>query len=257
MYVNDMYVNDMYVNDMYVNDMYVNEYVPSHVIDPFDFNESIFIGIISTVFFVFLYCAVQKIQKEQHIKNKEYTARVVSLIHAVISTIGSAYALYSHEGMSFYAPIATRVQSNWQMFTFAYFTVDTIVMFVTNTFDFKYFVHHIISMSSLACGAFYGMYGVLVTSAQLVGEISNPFMHSRWILNSHGYRESKLCKIITKIWFCIFFASRVLICPLLGYHAIMIMHWIFWPLVWIMIVFSSLFLYEVYEMEKRNEWWVG
>ena len=114
-----------------------------------------------------------------------------------------------------------------------------------------------IAMASLFCGSVFGIYGPIVASAQLAGEISNPFMHLRWLLNADDKRDTFLCRFCTKMWYVTFFLARLVICPYLGYYAVMVMHPVFWPQVWLMIIFSGKFMWDAIQADRKGEWWIG
>jgi hypothetical protein len=301
--------------------------LPLHVIDPFNLSESLTVGAV-TVFFVFslhyflgsfsssssLASVNNKKTKnfrffqlnnntnnnnknnsdaaiEEIFINEEYRARIISFLHALFSTIGSAHALYQNlvvhnnngQNVWFDTREATRSEANWQMFSFAYFACDTIMMllpFVKNYFSpstaskqsekeklliekrnketTTFFIHHLIALASLSCGSFLGIYGPIVCAAQLAGEISNPFMHLRWLMNADGRRDHFVCKhICTKMWYLTFFVSRLIISPYLSIFAVRVMHPVFWPQVWLMIIFSGKFIYDAWKSDKKGEWWTG
>jgi len=95
--------------------------------------------------------------------------------------IFSIYSIYYHEHREYGSP-ATRVQANCQMISLAYFTVDTFFI-ILSKFDLIFFIHHLVSIVTLANGSLFGIHGYIVCAVLLVGEISNPFMHLRWILH--------------------------------------------------------------------------
>jgi hypothetical protein len=187
----------------------------------------------------------------------DFGARVVSWVHSVVSTVASAYALYAHAraGGWFDSP-TTRLESWAQAISFAYFSVD-LVFTVFFAWDPLFFFHHVISMASLVCGSFFGIYGFVVCAALLAGEVSNPFMHTRWLLNASGLRHTTMCRVATALWFPTFFIARVVVSPWIAYYAVQVMHWSYWPQVFLMIVFSVKFIVDAARAEMAGEWWSG
>lgn len=271
-----------FVSTSTTSSMMMKQHVPEHISDPFSLHESLTVGLTTAILVTYLHFHLQeKISREnkelasssalsknsnnKKTRDPEFGARIISFLHAFISSIGSAYALYTHlvsnnnsdfTAAWFNTREATRLEANWQMFSLSYFFCDTMFM-IFSTFDATFFVHHMIAMASLSCGSLFGIYGPIVASAQLAGEISNPFMHLRWLLNAEDRRDSWLCKFCTKMWYLTFFTSRILICPFLGIHAIRVMHPVFWPQVWLMIIFSGKFIYDSYKADKKGIWWIG
>ena len=263
--------------------------IPEHIADPFDLHESLTVAITTAALVTYIHFTLQdrlyggdnkttapSTTKELNVvgnNNKsssssssslktldpEFGARIVSFLHAVISTVGSGYALWYHmtDGSSWFdTRPATRLEANWQMFSLSYFACDTLFM-LFGKFDLTFFIHHLIAMASLVCGSLFGIYGPIVASAQFCGEISNGPMHLRWLLNASEKRDTLLCKVSTQLWFVTFFVARLVVCPYLGYYAVLVMHPVFWPQVWLMIIFSGKFLFDAVQKERKGEWWIG
>jgi TLC domain len=227
--------------------------IPTHISDPIDIYESIKVGIITTLICTIChYLSYYKLSKKY--ENKELGARVISFIHSVISTIFSAYAIYHHQGGKLDSP-ATRLEANCQMLSLAYFVVDTFFMIFIH-FDIMFLIHHLIAITMLSCGGIFGIYGYILCLALLVGEISNPFLHLRWIVNIMA-PNSSIFKICTNLWFGVFFITRVILCPYIFIRGMYIVHWLFLPQSFGMILFSGIFLYDVYKKEKNGEIWIG
>lgn len=232
-------------------------WIPIHEADPVNVNEALVCGAVSTIFFTVL--GIILTRRLNVIKNNdEYGARVCSLIHAIFSTAGCGYALYQHatDGGTFTSP-TTRLQGDWHMFSFGYFFADTILMFIYKI-DYLYILHHAVTLSCcgsvLMPGATWAM-GASVAVAG--GEITNPIMHTRWILAAEGKRDSAAVKWLTRLWFPIFFAMRYIVAPPLAYQMLQHMPPIFIPLIVGMTLESMRYFIKAALQYWRGEWWPG
>ena len=233
--------------------------LPKEITDPFNLMESLVVGAASSV--VFLYLGVYfKERYNKPLKNDEYGARILSLIHAVISAIGCGYALLDHTGGFFDSVGATRLQGDFAMFSFAYFLVDTIIMFLWK-FDMTYFLHHVVTLSVCGSTALAGKYGFATCFAIWGGEVTNPFMHARWLLHANNPQEAKtpstMMRVLTIVWFILFFGFRFFGAPLVVYYMVILMPIYFAPLCIGIMVMSWKFFFDALKMEMRGEWWVG
>lgn len=229
---------------------------PTHEVDPFNMSEVLAVGAVSFVFFLLLGVYLTKTLNALK-KNDEYGARVCSFIHAVISVAGSGYAMYEHEGGWFDTP-TTRLEADWMMFSFAYFAADTVLMMVY-AWDWLYAGHHLVTMACCGSVAFYphAHWAFSICFATCGGEITNMFMHPRWILAAEGLKHSALCKWLTRLWFVTFFLLRFFGAPFVVYHMVMQMPFYFAPLSVSIMVLSWTFFVNAVNKERAGEWWSG
>jgi hypothetical protein len=259
--------------------------IPKHESDPFNPTEAQIIGAASSVIFLFLNVYFRE-RFNKPMKNDEYGARVISLIHSVISAIGCGYAWMTHTGGFFDTVQSTRLEADFAMFSFSYFLVDTVVM-IAWKFDLTYFLHHIVTISFTGTTAFLGHFGFAVCFATWGGEFTNPMMHLRWLLHAnnpqevirlyhpqncksedltsptdpaareHAHRTIWWVRALTNTWFVSFFLMRFFGAPLVVYYMVTGMPWFMAPLGIGIMVMSWKFFFDSLKLERKGEWWSG
>ena len=236
-----------------------HHHLPKDITDPFNLTESLVIGAACSVVFLYLNIYFRE-RYNRPLKNDEYGARILSLIHAVISAVGCGYALLDHTGGFFDSVHATRLEGDFAMFSFAYFLVDTIVMIMWK-FDTVYFLHHVVTLSFCGYAALDGKYGFATCFATWGGELSNPPMHLRWLLHANNPQEAKTpsraMKWLTFSWFVIFFVMRFAGAPIVVYYMVTMMPIYFSPLCVGIMVMSWKFFVDSLKSEMKGEWWTG
>jgi hypothetical protein len=227
---------------------------PSHVSDPFDLQASLQVAVTTFAVLGAMSLAANRWLSKPR-ANNEFGNRVVSLVHAVVSTVICAYALSVHQGGWLDSP-ATRIEGMCLAFSTAYFLIDTISMALTD-WSWLYFWHHVITISTMGTGAFFGHYGFIMCAATVLGEVGNPIMDFRWLLGAAGMRGHAAAKWLSRAWFCVFFVTRMLVSPWLLFHALAIMHWLFVVMGCIMVLASWKVWFDWLCAEVNGEWWEG
>lgn len=103
-----------------------------------------------------------------------FTSNFVSVFHAVVSLICSAYLLHA-DGLD-YLRANTASQNNLFAFSCGYFTIDFLFGILQGYNDLATHFHHVFSISSFVYALIKGRYGDNLLWALVITEISNPFM---------------------------------------------------------------------------------
>lgn len=265
--------NNLHENTILINQLQ-HQHLPKDVTDPFNLMESLVIGAACSVVFLYLNIYFRE-RYNKPLKNDEYGARVISLIHAVIAVIGCGYALLDHTGGFFDSVHATRLEADFSMFSFSYFLVDTVIMILWK-FDTTYFLHHVVTLSFCGYCALGGKYGFATCFATWGGEVTNPLMHARWLLHANLQQQrhqqqqqleqmsppppqntTMIIRFLTISWFVLFFIFRFFGAPLVVYYMVTLMPFYFAPLCIGIMVMSWKFFFDVLRIEMMGEWWTG
>jgi hypothetical protein len=149
----------------------------------------------------------------------EYAARLISLLHSIVSLIACFAAVRMYPESDFCSDARTGeilVVAN----SAAYFMVDTLSMWLTGAFDPMFAVHHVAAVVSLAIPLFSGVSAHEVIIVLFLLETSNPVMHSYWLLQEHipieEKESSRLLSVGRVLFVALFFASRILVGPWLA-----------------------------------------
>jgi hypothetical protein len=229
--------------------------LPTHITDPYNFQEAMLVGVVAAGCFLYLNIMLHG-KFNSKLNSDEYGQRIISFIHAVLSSVLCIAALFLHHGGWLDTTIATRLEGDVAMISFAYFFVDLVLMFVWK-FDWMYFTHHVIALRWVSLTAIFGQIGFGGCVGIICAEICNPMMHGRWLLHASGKADSALCRWCTRIWFPVFFICRMIIIPTLlslNYHVV--------PMdtnaiVTLFTIGSAKFLYDAVDAEMKGKWWEG
>jgi len=167
-------------------------------------------------------------------KGDEYASRIVSTVHAMVSLVfcvAGAIDGYGEAHWGIFGLDATAKQQIALMVTTGYFSADFIGILVGTYFDWIFVGHHIVSASSLFYSAYFGYGGFELCLATALMELSNPFMHMRWIVVTDKHpSDSLVYKICDEGFFISFTLARIVLGPYL---------------VWLLWISSSAFVFKL------------
>jgi hypothetical protein len=154
-------------------------------------------------------------------KDSEYGARIVSFVHGCLSTAMLLAALVSRSFCCLEDPTWTLdyVVLNCSL---AYFAVDTVAMFAFGYFNWLFLGHHIMSISGVLM-IMIDDAGFELTCIVLMLEISNPFLHSRWLYANTWpkySKKSKMFRFLTWGFFAVFGFSRCVVGPVCAFYCV-------------------------------------
>lgn len=144
-------------------------------------------------------CIKDPIKRE--IERREYFAYHSSIIHGFVLSLFGAYVFFVEEEK--WESLSTSGQNKLIAFSLGYFFTDTINGFRFNYNNLMFFIHHILSLMIILVTLITGKFGYTVILSFGIGEISNPFMAIRSILQKHT-RFEKIASVF-EIMFCVVF----------------------------------------------------
>jgi hypothetical protein len=139
--------------------------------------------------------------KAIRVKRYEYITNVNSLIHAVVTWLGSCY-LIMYQSTAYDAP-NTFGQAAFAAFSCGYFIVDTITGMYYGYNDKLMLIHHIFAIYLQVHLLYKGMFGTSYVWTMFVGEVANPVFIIRKNLSWHSI--PKIYDAVMGIVFCISF----------------------------------------------------
>eukprot|EP00760_Papus_ankaliazontas_P007658 PhM_4_TR13438/c0_g1_i1/m.54957 len=152
-------------------------------------------------------------------KGKEYASRVVSLIHAVVSTALSAYAVFCHPTPDFAGP-TQEIQAIVLCVSSAYFAYDFIAMYLYNFWEWGFAIHHLVTAGGMMWGVFTCRSGWELAACTLLMEITNPLMHIQWLMEFDKKTKTLLYKIVEPSFAIAFWVARIGVGPFLTYATV-------------------------------------
>ena len=147
----------------------------------------------------------------------EWATRFASLGHCVVSLALAAYLTFlalgeaaDEEGnpMRLGLPSAT-VHTMTFSFSLAYFTIDLVIAIYYGLMDRPMIFHHLGAMLGLAYGCFAQVSGRELLFAMALLEVSNPFLHVRWMLRELDLKTTTVYKVNELAFFAVFVLIRV------------------------------------------------
>lgn len=151
-------------------------------------------------------------------RSHDFCNRVVSLIHVAVSLLLSSLSVQDWHRI--FWPLGAP-PSPMQMLTMrvslAYFVYDFFCCLFDSPIDRSNFVHHIVSISSLAYSVFYKKCGTEIVMCLWLSELSNPFMHARELLKELGLKETTLALANDVCFALVFGIARIGLGPYLVY----------------------------------------
>ena len=124
-------------------------------------------------------------------------------------------------------------------------------------FDLMFLAHHIVALRWLSLTALQGQIGYGGVIGLLAAEVSNPFMHGRFLLHSFAQADTLLCKWMTRLFFPIFSVARIFVIPGLTIMNYQILPADILVILGVFSLASAKFLWDAVKKELRGEWWEG
>jgi len=164
-------------------------------------------------------------------RSLSFSNRVVSVVHAVVSAglcaplLGGAVDLFH----PFDSPCGpnTGEQRRAMLWSTGYFVYDFLccayvaVREDPKMLDLEGALHHVATLSGLVYGLVGGHCGATLTLCLLTMEVSNPFMHGRFLMKELGIRDTTLNVVNDVLFASIFFLCRILLGPV-QVHAMLV-----------------------------------
>ncbi|KAL3141132.1 hypothetical protein ABBQ38_003483 [Trebouxia sp. C0009 RCD-2024] len=148
-----------------------------------------------------------------------FNNRAVSLLHALVALTLCPAALNWQHPFSGYGQKTTDYQRFVMNISLGYFTYDMLCCLYIDL-DFANVAHHLCTTLGLAVGVCNGVSGTELTFCLLLMEVSNPFLHGRFLLKELGWKQTHL-SVINDLAFAIsFFVCRLLIGPVVVYYTL-------------------------------------
>jgi hypothetical protein len=157
-------------------------------------------------------------------KSDEYGSRVVSVVHAVLSSVLCFLAMVEEFGEPGYGVNGlhcTGLQQVVLLCSAGYFTMDLVGIMFSSYFTWLFVAHHILSLYCLLTGGVFGIHGFELACSMLVVEFSNPFLHTRWLMiadQEHLKQDgkgSRCFQFVDNAFYATFFLSRIMVGPII------------------------------------------
>ncbi|CUG87922.1 membrane-associated protein, putative [Bodo saltans] len=157
-------------------------------------------------------------------KSDEYGSRVVSVVHAVLSSVLCFLAMveeFGEPGYGVYGLHCTGLQQVVLLCSAGYFTMDLVGILRGSYFTWLFVAHHILSLYCLLTGGAFAIHGFELVCSMVVVESSNPFLHTRWLMiadREHLKQDGKgsqQFQFVENAFYATFFLSRIMIGPII------------------------------------------
>lgn len=137
------------------------------------------VGVLSLAFWAFF--AVESYRRYTAKYGEEYSSRVVSAVHAAVSVVACCISLTVDSEWN-QASAPTFSQKLALIPTVTYFLVDLVGILRMSYFDIAFLAHHLVCITGLVYSMLGGVAGLEMLLCTLICEVSNPFMHVRWLM---------------------------------------------------------------------------
>ena len=164
-------------------------------------------------------------------RSLSFSNRVVSVVHAFVSAALCAPFLGNAVDIAhpFDSPCGpnTEAQRRAMAVSTAYFVYDFLccayvaVREDPKMLDLEGALHHLATLSGLVYGLVGGQCGATLTLCLLTMEVSNPFMHGRFLMKELGIKDTPLNVANDVLFAAIFFLCRILLGPV-QVHAMLV-----------------------------------
>ncbi|CUG87921.1 membrane-associated protein, putative [Bodo saltans] len=201
-------------------------------------------------------------------KSDEYGSRVISVIHASISSVlcflGTVEEFNEPEFGTFGAH-CSGLQQVALLCTAGYFAMDMLGILMSSYFSWLYVGHHILSGGCLAYGGLVSRHGFEFAMVTCLMEVSNPLLHSRWLLiadKEHLKNQGKgslKFRVIDQLFYVVFFVARIMMGPILTAHLVVADNT---PLIIqaagvLLQVLSVQFMFDTFSKRFRGDLWIN
>lgn len=156
--------------------------------------------------------------------SSEFSNRVVSLIHALLAIFTTTWAIdnWGDPWAGIGGP-TTAKQMKCLTISLSYFTYDFLTCLVIED-NLPNAFHHVATMMGLAVGVLDGTCGTELVECLFLMEISNPFMHVKFLIKDYEKKGGRLPAALTTVnevlFVLAFFVCRLVIGPVLVYHTV-------------------------------------
>lgn len=151
------------------------------------------------------------LHKFERRKGDEWVSRLVSVCHAAVSCLIAAVAIVDAYPNGWFGTPTTFWEQAALGVSIAYFAVDFIGIWFGSYYDNLFLWHHICSGWGLGVACFSGHDGWELTVCLFCMELSNPFLHTRWLLQYENYcdNDSWAMYLCTECFWWIFTIVRI------------------------------------------------
>jgi multisubunit Na+/H+ antiporter MnhF subunit len=153
----------------------------------------------------------------------EFASRIVSGVHAIL-TIAFGCGILWEDMISRKVPIGTPYSTWTQQLillnSMAYFTVDLLGIVFSSYFSLLFIAHHVLCIACLLFCCIYESYCYDVAVVLLLCELTNPFLHGRWLLAEFEKEDTRWFMWISELFYLLFFVTRIVIGPLLTWRVL-------------------------------------
>jgi hypothetical protein len=220
--------------------------------------------------FVVFWCAIGSWAYLRYAKCKsdEYGSRVVSVVHAIVSSIlcfVAAIEEFNDPGYGTFGPRCSGLQQIALLCSAGYFTMDFLGILLSSYFSWLFIGHHILSGGCLAFGGLFGAHGFEFSFVTFLMEVSNPFLHSRWLMiadKEHLKRKGRgslRFQFVDHCFYVIFFLARIIAGPILTIQLVFAdeTHLIIKGAGLLLQVLSVQFLVNTFSKRFRGDLWIN
>lgn len=201
-------------------------------------------------------------------KTDEYGSRVVSVVHATLSSILCFLATveeFNEPGYGTFGAGCSGLQQVALLFTASYFAMDMLGILMSSYFSWLYVGHHILSGGCLAFGGLLSRHGFEFAMVTCLMEVSNPLLHTRWLMISNKEhlknkgRGSMSFRAVDHTFYVVFFIARILVGPILTAHLTVAdnTHIIIQGAGVLLQVLSFQFMMETFSKRFRGDLWIN
>eukprot|EP00884_Botryococcus_braunii_P006540 jgi/Botrbrau1/15888/Bobra.40_1s0071.1 len=148
----------------------------------------------------------------------DFSNRFVSLLHALV-TVPLAIAAMRSPVFASFGQRTSDSELRVLTMSLGYFVYDTICCSLID-FDLPSFIHHLCTILGLSVGVCLRKSGGELTACLLLMEMSNPFLHLRYMLKESRMESSSFAVLNDMAFAVSFIICRVLIGPLVVYHTL-------------------------------------
>ena len=144
-------------------------------------------------------------------RSEEWNCRLVTVVHAVLSTTLSYWSAFQTGPWPFDALGEANTPFHILIATMSlgYFLFDLLWCICYKPEGLDMLLHHCISIASMAFMLWTGHSGPELIATIFGSEISNPFLQMRWFLRETGYYETAIAKVNDLIFMVVFICVRL------------------------------------------------
>ncbi|EDO39371.1 predicted protein [Nematostella vectensis] len=144
-------------------------------------------------------------------RSPEWNCRLVTIIHAIVSTALSYWCAFRTGPWPFdtFGEASTQFQTLIATITLGYFLFDFTWCLYMGTEGLNMLAHHMISVYSLSYIVINGYSGSEIVATIFGSEMTNPFLQMRWFLRETGNYELRIAYINDLVFLTLFLFLRL------------------------------------------------